>query len=149
VDPVQGLLLFRTSGSAENQTRDLWICRQGLGPLDHRGGHLSPCFNLKHNVYENGFYPCLQVAFSVVQSIQLIPFCETGRWIMSRNTKIALIYYRHQIIGLLYLLHLRLKKSSPCSCSVCVSYDLSKCTILYNAYEIIYFTVFISFGPYW
>jgi hypothetical protein len=36
--PVPDPLLLRTSGSAENVTRDIWICRQELWPLDHRGG---------------------------------------------------------------------------------------------------------------
>jgi hypothetical protein len=38
VDPVPDPLLLRTSDSAGNQTRDLWICSQELLPLDHRGG---------------------------------------------------------------------------------------------------------------
>jgi hypothetical protein len=38
MDPVPDPLLFRKSGSARNQTRDLWICSQELWPLDHRGG---------------------------------------------------------------------------------------------------------------
>jgi hypothetical protein len=40
VDPVPDPLLLRTSGSAGNQTQDLWICSQKLWPLDHRGGLL-------------------------------------------------------------------------------------------------------------
>jgi hypothetical protein len=31
-------LLLRKSGSAENRTRDLWVCSQKLWPVDHRGG---------------------------------------------------------------------------------------------------------------
>jgi hypothetical protein len=38
VDPVPDPLLLRKSDSAENPTRDLWICSQELWPLDHRGG---------------------------------------------------------------------------------------------------------------
>jgi hypothetical protein len=41
VDPVPNPLLFRKSGSAENETRDLWICSQKLWPLDHRGDLLT------------------------------------------------------------------------------------------------------------
>jgi hypothetical protein len=41
VDPVPDPQLLRKSGSAWNRTRDLWICSQGLWPLDHRGGPLS------------------------------------------------------------------------------------------------------------
>jgi hypothetical protein len=41
VDPVPDPLLLRKSGSAENRTRDLWICSQKLWPLDHRGGRLN------------------------------------------------------------------------------------------------------------
>jgi hypothetical protein len=36
VDPVPDTLLPRKSGSASNRIRDLWICSQGLWPLDHR-----------------------------------------------------------------------------------------------------------------
>jgi hypothetical protein len=43
VDPVPDLLLLRKSVSAENGTRDLWICSQELWPLDHRGGPLPSC----------------------------------------------------------------------------------------------------------
>jgi hypothetical protein len=39
VDPVPDPLPLRKSGSTGNRTRDLWICRQKLWPLDHRGGH--------------------------------------------------------------------------------------------------------------
>jgi hypothetical protein len=39
VDPVPDPLRLRKYGSAGNRTRDLWICRQKLWPLDHRGGH--------------------------------------------------------------------------------------------------------------
>jgi hypothetical protein len=38
VDPVPDPLLHRESDSACNRTRDLWVCRQELGPLDHTGG---------------------------------------------------------------------------------------------------------------
>jgi hypothetical protein len=38
VDPVPDPLLLRKSGSAENQTRNLWIYSQELWPLDHRCG---------------------------------------------------------------------------------------------------------------
>jgi hypothetical protein len=41
VDPVPGPLLLRKSGSAGNRTEDLWICRQKLWPLDHRGGRVA------------------------------------------------------------------------------------------------------------
>jgi hypothetical protein len=37
VVPVPNPLLHRKSGSTENRTRDLWICRQELWPLDHSG----------------------------------------------------------------------------------------------------------------
>jgi hypothetical protein len=40
VNPVPDPLLLIKSGSAWNQTRDLWICSQELWPLDHRGGQL-------------------------------------------------------------------------------------------------------------
>jgi hypothetical protein len=40
VDPVPDTLLLRKSGSSGNRTRDLCICSQKLGPLDHRGGHI-------------------------------------------------------------------------------------------------------------
>jgi hypothetical protein len=36
--PVPDPLLLRKSGSAGNRTQDLWICKQELWPLDHRGG---------------------------------------------------------------------------------------------------------------
>jgi hypothetical protein len=39
VDSVPNPLLLRKSGSAGNQTRDLWICRQNLWPVGHRGSH--------------------------------------------------------------------------------------------------------------
>jgi hypothetical protein len=42
VDPVLDPLLLRKSGNAGNQTWDLWICSQELGPLDHRGGCFTP-----------------------------------------------------------------------------------------------------------
>jgi hypothetical protein len=38
VDPLPEPLVLRKSGSTGNQTRDLWICRQELWPLDFRGG---------------------------------------------------------------------------------------------------------------
>jgi hypothetical protein len=38
MDPVPDPLLLRKSGSARNRTRDLWVCSQGLGTLNHRGG---------------------------------------------------------------------------------------------------------------
>jgi hypothetical protein len=38
VDPVPDPQLVRKSGSAGNQTRDLWIFSQELCPLDHRYG---------------------------------------------------------------------------------------------------------------
>jgi hypothetical protein len=38
VEPIPDPLLLRKSGSAENRTRDLWICSQELWSLDHRGG---------------------------------------------------------------------------------------------------------------
>jgi hypothetical protein len=38
VGPVPDPLLLRKSGSVWTRTRDLWICRQELRPLDHRGG---------------------------------------------------------------------------------------------------------------
>jgi hypothetical protein len=38
VDPVPDPLLLRKSGSAGTRTRDLWVCSQELGPLDHRDG---------------------------------------------------------------------------------------------------------------
>jgi hypothetical protein len=41
VDPIPDLLLLRKSGSAVNQTRDLWVTSQELWPLDHRD---SPYF---------------------------------------------------------------------------------------------------------
>jgi hypothetical protein len=37
VDPVPDPLLLRKSGSTGNRTHILWICRQELWPLDHRG----------------------------------------------------------------------------------------------------------------
>jgi hypothetical protein len=37
-DPVTDPVLLRISGSAENRTRDPWICSKELWPLDHRGG---------------------------------------------------------------------------------------------------------------
>jgi hypothetical protein len=37
VGPFPDPLLLRKSGSAGNQTWDLWICSQELWPLDHRG----------------------------------------------------------------------------------------------------------------
>jgi hypothetical protein len=40
VDPVPDPLLLRKSGSAGNQTRELWICSQEVGPLDHRGSRI-------------------------------------------------------------------------------------------------------------
>jgi hypothetical protein len=36
MNPVPDPVLLRKSGSAGNQTRDLWICSQELWPLDHR-----------------------------------------------------------------------------------------------------------------
>jgi hypothetical protein len=38
VDPDSDPLPLRKSGSADNRTRDLWICTRDLWPLDHRGG---------------------------------------------------------------------------------------------------------------
>jgi hypothetical protein len=35
VDPVPDPLFLRRSGSAGNHTRDFWLCRRGLWPLDH------------------------------------------------------------------------------------------------------------------
>jgi hypothetical protein len=35
IDPVLDPLLLRKSGNAGNRTRDLWICKQELRPLDH------------------------------------------------------------------------------------------------------------------
>jgi hypothetical protein len=46
VDPVLDPLLLRKSGSAGNQTQDLWICSQEVWPLDHRGGPI--CHYTKH-----------------------------------------------------------------------------------------------------
>jgi hypothetical protein len=40
VDPVPDPLLHK-SGSAGNQTWDLWICSQELWPLDHTDGSQS------------------------------------------------------------------------------------------------------------
>jgi hypothetical protein len=37
VDPVIYPLFVRTSGSAGNRARNIWICSQELWPLDHRG----------------------------------------------------------------------------------------------------------------
>jgi hypothetical protein len=39
LDPVPDPLLLRKSGSAENRTRDLWICSQVLWPLVRRRSH--------------------------------------------------------------------------------------------------------------
>jgi hypothetical protein len=49
VDPVQDPLLLRISGSAENRTRDLWICSQELWPLDHRGDRVALFYKRKIN----------------------------------------------------------------------------------------------------
>jgi hypothetical protein len=38
VDLVPDPLLLRKSGSAENLTRDFWVCSQEVWTLDHRGG---------------------------------------------------------------------------------------------------------------
>jgi hypothetical protein len=44
LDPALDTLFLRISGSPGNRTLELWICRQELWTLDHRGG--SPEFNL-------------------------------------------------------------------------------------------------------
>jgi hypothetical protein len=41
VDAVPDPLVLRISGSAGNRAQDLWICSQGLWPLDHRCGPAS------------------------------------------------------------------------------------------------------------
>jgi hypothetical protein len=38
MDPVPDALLDRKSGTAGNRTQDLWIGREELWPLEHRGG---------------------------------------------------------------------------------------------------------------
>jgi hypothetical protein len=40
VDPVPDPLLLRKSGNTGNRTWHLWVCREELWPLDHRGGPL-------------------------------------------------------------------------------------------------------------
>jgi hypothetical protein len=47
VDPVPDPLLLRKYDSAGNRTRDLWIWRRELWPLDHRGGHSSSNIKIK------------------------------------------------------------------------------------------------------
>jgi hypothetical protein len=37
VDPVQGPLLLRKTGSIRNRAQDLWVCSQDLWTLNHRG----------------------------------------------------------------------------------------------------------------
>jgi hypothetical protein len=37
-DPIPGSILLRKSSSTRNGTWDLWVCSQGLWPLDNRGG---------------------------------------------------------------------------------------------------------------
>jgi hypothetical protein len=44
VDPVLDPLLLRKFGSAENWTRDLWICSQELWPRKHRRGRIHLTF---------------------------------------------------------------------------------------------------------
>jgi hypothetical protein len=50
VDPVPDPLPLRKSGSAGNRIQDLWICRQKLWPLDHRGGLYVMVSKLIHNL---------------------------------------------------------------------------------------------------
>jgi hypothetical protein len=40
VDPVPDPMLLRKSGRAGNGTRNLWVSRQELWPLDHRGVYI-------------------------------------------------------------------------------------------------------------
>jgi hypothetical protein len=59
VSPVPETQLLRKSGNPENRTGDLWICRQELWPLDHRGGrsqgkpkqksHKNTCYRIRTN----------------------------------------------------------------------------------------------------
>jgi hypothetical protein len=45
VDPVPNPLLLTKSGSAENRTRNLWICSQELWPLGQRCSHFSQMYH--------------------------------------------------------------------------------------------------------
>jgi hypothetical protein len=56
VDPVPDPLLLRKSGSAGNQTRDLWICSQEVWPLDHSGGQQFLKEYLKMNLRQRNLY---------------------------------------------------------------------------------------------
>jgi hypothetical protein len=40
VDPVSDSIHLKKSDIAGNRTRDIWICRQELWPLDYRGDHV-------------------------------------------------------------------------------------------------------------
>jgi hypothetical protein len=53
MDPVPDPLLLRKSGSAGNRTRDLWVCSQELGPLDHRGSRNSENSNSKYGIFSD------------------------------------------------------------------------------------------------
>jgi hypothetical protein len=61
---------------------------------------MSRCFYLKHDVSETGFCLRLQVELTQLGPIDRI---KTGRWIMSRNTTVVLIYHRHKLLDLIYI----------------------------------------------
>jgi hypothetical protein len=95
VDPVPDILLRRKCGSAGNRTRDLWVCSQGLWPLDHRGcryiyitmtildGIHLLATSSKHNVSETGFYPRLQVEPTPVGPETETSFSPAATWVGS------------------------------------------------------------------
>jgi hypothetical protein len=80
VDPVPDHLLLRKSGRVGNRTRDIWICRQKLWPLDHRGGLVLPTtflFYLKQRVWgaETGgtnSFSCEQAIYLKIDTVHLL-----------------------------------------------------------------------------
>jgi hypothetical protein len=50
VDPVLDKIFLWKSGSTENRTRNLWICSQELGPLDHWGGPNTSALKLRYRI---------------------------------------------------------------------------------------------------
>jgi hypothetical protein len=74
VDPVPDTLLLRKSGSARNW---IWICRQELLPLDHRGGHFFS--NYLHEIKNSRYFvqlPCVWVYCLQERCLYTIPRFE-------------------------------------------------------------------------
>jgi hypothetical protein len=94
VDPVPDPLLLTKSGRARNRTRDLWICRQKLWPLDHRGGHSED------ETFDNNsdlFY-FLRNCWAVTEHAEYIPEEAVSSWYCALNSLCSdgsLSAYRH------------------------------------------------------